>query len=103
VDSGLNENEPELAVLVLAVALEMLAHSDRFLDQHVEIFWDFGGETYVISLCQSDSETETNSEAALGCAVSGLESCFLGELGSGVGLHTIAFEDSEDLVACRMS
>ena len=102
-DSGLDENEPELAVLVLAVALEMLAHGDRFLDQHVEIFWDFGCETYVISLCQSDSETETNSEAASGCVVLGLESSFWGELSSGVDVHTIAFQDSEDLVACGMS
>lgn len=44
VDAGLNENEPELAVLVLAIALEVLAHGDGLLDQHVEIFWDFGGE-----------------------------------------------------------
>lgn len=98
-DSGFNENEPELAVFVLAVALEMLAHGDRFLDQHVEIFWDFGCETYMISLCQSDSEAQTNSEAVLGCVVLGLGSSFRGELDSGVDVHTIAFEDSEDLVA----
>ena len=47
VNPGLDENESELAVLVLAVALEVLTHSDGFLDQHVEIFWDFGCETYV--------------------------------------------------------
>jgi hypothetical protein len=66
VDSGLDENESELAVLVLAVALEVLTHSNGFLDQHVEIFWDFGCETYNMSLCQSESLTETNSEAVLG-------------------------------------
>jgi hypothetical protein len=35
VDAGLDENEAELAVLVLAVGLEVLADSDRLLDQHV--------------------------------------------------------------------
>jgi hypothetical protein len=63
--AGLDENEAELAVLVLAVALEMLAHGNGLLDQHVEIFWDFGGEACVISLCQSESVMETNSEAVL--------------------------------------
>jgi len=32
VDSGLDENETELGVLVLSVALEMLADSDGLLD-----------------------------------------------------------------------
>jgi len=41
VDTGLDENETELGVLVLSVALEMLADSNGLLDQHVEILWDF--------------------------------------------------------------
>lgn len=64
VDSGFDENEAELGVLVLSIALEMLADSDSLrdgsavkkmeiwngdmtylLDQHVEIFWDFGCKT----------------------------------------------------------
>ena len=43
---------------------------------------------------------ETNSEAVLNC--NGTVVLFLGrELGSGVDAHTVAFQDSEDLVACR--
>jgi len=44
VNTGLDENKTELGVLVLAVALEVLADSDSFLDQHVEILWNFWGE-----------------------------------------------------------
>jgi len=45
VDSGLDENKAEFGVLVLSVALEVLADSDGLLDQHVEVFWNFWGET----------------------------------------------------------
>jgi len=46
VDTGLDENEAELGVLVLAVAaLEMLADGDGLLDEHVQILWDFWCET----------------------------------------------------------
>jgi len=45
VDTGLDENETELGVLVLSVALKMLADSDGLLDQHVQILWDLWGET----------------------------------------------------------
>lgn len=60
VDAGLDQNESELAVLVLAVALKMLANGDGLrrvvsspadlkwtnvspylLDKHVEVLWDF--------------------------------------------------------------
>lgn len=76
-DSGFDENEAELGVLVLSVALKMLSDSDSLhdgsatdkmgiwnadvtdlLDQHVEIFWDFGCKSYVTL-----SVTWTNSEA----------------------------------------
>lgn len=61
-DTGLDENQAELGVLVLAVALEVLADSDGLehrwlalrsrlvhakfdktylLDQHVKVLWDF--------------------------------------------------------------
>jgi len=43
-DTGLDENETELGVLVLSVALEMLADSDGLLDQHVQVLWDLWGE-----------------------------------------------------------
>jgi len=45
VDSGFDQDEAELGVLVLAVALEVLPDGDGLLDQHVEIFWDFWCKT----------------------------------------------------------
>ena len=45
VDTGLDENETELGVLVLAVDLEVLAHGDRLFDEVPEIFRDRGRET----------------------------------------------------------
>jgi len=45
VDTGLDENETEFGVLVLAVALEMLADGDGLFDEHVKIFWDLWCET----------------------------------------------------------
>ena len=43
-DTGLDENETELGVLVLAVALKMLADLDGLLDEHVKILGDLGSE-----------------------------------------------------------
>merc|ERR1712169_139077 len=50
----------ESGVLVLSVALEVLADSDGLLDQHVEVFWNFWGET-----CVTLSVLWTNAEALL--------------------------------------
>jgi len=58
VDTGLDENETELGVLVLSVALEMLADGDSLLDQHVEILWDFWGEAIGLE----DSENLVTSD-----------------------------------------
>jgi len=44
VDTGLNENEAELGVTVLAVDAQVLADGDSLLDEHVEVLWDLGGE-----------------------------------------------------------
>lgn len=77
VDSGLDQNKSELGVLVLSVALKVLADSDSLtslsatyifarimhvylLDQHVEVFWNFWGET-----CVTLSVLWTNAEALL--------------------------------------
>lgn len=66
VDTGLDKNQAELSIFVLAVtALEMLAYGDGLrshlalverkrmrkcqtylLDQHVKIFWNLWGETW---------------------------------------------------------
>ena len=70
VDTGLDQNEAELGVLVLAVALEVLADghslgenvnsiqsnetsanmSTNLLDQHVQVLRDLGGKACSISL-----------------------------------------------------
>lgn len=39
-DAGFDEDEAELRVFILAVALEMLAHGDGFLDKHVKVLRD---------------------------------------------------------------
>ena len=44
-DSALDENESELAVLILSVSLQVLPHVDCLLDQVVEVLGDFGGES----------------------------------------------------------
>ena len=45
VDAGLDENEAELGVLVLAVDLEVLAHSDGLLHKVPEILRDLRSKT----------------------------------------------------------
>ena len=75
VDARLDENEAELAVLVLAVALKVLADGDGLsqllalqfqhppkqgaylLDQEVKVLWQFGSEACK-SLCQPDDQAE---------------------------------------------
>lgn len=51
-DTGLDENEAELAILVLAVALKVLADGDSLLDEEVKVLRDLRGEAYKKSLCQ---------------------------------------------------
>jgi hypothetical protein len=46
VDTGLDENEAELAVLVLAIGLEVLADGNSLLDKHVEVLWDVGAKAF---------------------------------------------------------
>lgn len=43
-DTGLDENETELGVLVLAVALKVLADGNSLLDEVVQILGELGGE-----------------------------------------------------------
>lgn len=46
-DSGFDENQSELGVLVLSVSLEVLTDLDGLLDQVVKILWDIWGETLI--------------------------------------------------------
>lgn len=48
VDTGFDQNQTELGVLVLAVALKMLAHGDSLLDEHVKILRDGRGEAVLL-------------------------------------------------------
>lgn len=52
VNTGLDQNEAELSILVLAVALKVLADRDSLLDEEVKILRNLRGETYKKSLCQ---------------------------------------------------
>jgi hypothetical protein len=44
VDSGLDENESELCVLVISVSLKVLADRDGLLDEVVKVLWKLGSE-----------------------------------------------------------
>lgn len=46
VDTGLDQDEAELGVLVLAVGLQVLADGNRLLDEMPEILRDLRGKTY---------------------------------------------------------
>jgi hypothetical protein len=48
VDTGLNQNEAELGVLVLSVGLEVLADSDGLLDQEPEVLRNGGCQAWRI-------------------------------------------------------
>jgi len=74
VDTGLDENEAELGVLVLAVAFKMLAHRDGLFDELVKVFWNFRSKTvasknaknlvscYNLDLCNSMRITENYTD-----------------------------------------
>jgi hypothetical protein len=46
VNAGLDENEPELGVLVLSVPFQMLADGDGLLDQIVQVLWELRGQAH---------------------------------------------------------
>jgi hypothetical protein len=47
VDTGLDENEAELAVPVLAVDGKVLADGNGLLDKHVEVLRDVGAQAFM--------------------------------------------------------
>jgi hypothetical protein len=70
------------------------------LDQHVEIFWDFGCKTYVtLSVSWTNSEAVVCQERLKEILDVDADADFSGrsELRS---MHTIGLEDSQDFVAC---
>lgn len=58
-DSRLNQNETELGVLVLSVALKVLSDGDSLLDQEVKILRQFGGKASLSAFC---SQTNQNHQ-----------------------------------------
>ena len=65
-DAGLNQNESELGVLVLFVALQVLSDRDGLLDQHVQIFGKGRGEA---GLLQDSENLGAGDRLHLGNAV----------------------------------
>ena len=64
-DSRLDENQSELGVLVLPVALEVLADGDGLLDEVVEVLWDLRCQAYIakkISLSATRSRVGSERE-----------------------------------------
>merc|ERR1712178_613615 len=50
-DAGLDENQTKLGILVLAVLLQVLTHSDSLLDEAVQILWKARSK----ALCTEDA------------------------------------------------
>ena len=61
--SALDENEAELGVLVLSVALQMLAHRHSLLDQMVKILWDLRAQS-----CERERRGRYRSKSGKGKA-----------------------------------
>ena len=63
-DSGLDQNEAELSVLVLPVPLQMLADGHGLLDQEVDVLGEVRGETLGLEDAQN---LVASDEANLKC------------------------------------
>jgi len=97
VDAGLDENEAELGVFVLAVALEVLADSDGLLDQHVEVLWDFRGQAVALE----DSQNLVAGDDLDLCDAVGVAECDTDLRGSGAFAGELA-DLVHDLVGRRL-
>ena len=51
-NTGLDQNEPELGIAVLAVALKMLANGNGLLDQEVQVLRQLGSESLLLEDAQ---------------------------------------------------
>ena len=51
-NTGLDQNEPELGIAVLAVALKMLANGNGLLDQEVQVLGQLGSESLLLEDAQ---------------------------------------------------
>jgi hypothetical protein len=64
VDSALYQIKTELGVLVLAVSLQMLSHSDSLLDQVIQILRNFGAKTWLVKLLESVPHTLSSPDSS---------------------------------------
>jgi len=67
VDSGLNQNQSELGVLVLSVSLQVLSNGDSLLDQVVQVLWNSRSQTVRL---QNSENLVTSDESSLSNTVS---------------------------------
>ena len=65
-DPGLDQNQPELGVLVLAVPLQVLADADGLLDEVVDVLWKVGSQTLAL---QDSQDLVAGDESHLGDTV----------------------------------
>lgn len=79
------------------------------LDEHVKVLWDLWGEAYE-SLCQSVTKQRHNiwhARIALQCIPSvashSFEASRSHRLDESLSRHTVALQDTEDLVTCAKS
>ena len=59
VDSALDEDKSEFAVLILSVSLQVLSNVHCLLDEVVKVFWDLGSEAVLLQ----DSEDLVSSDS----------------------------------------
>jgi hypothetical protein len=67
VDSGLDQNQSELGVLVLSVSLQVLSDRDSLLNQEVQILWNLWSQTVGL---QDTQDLVTGDNLSLGNTVS---------------------------------
>lgn len=67
-DSGFDENETELGVLVSSVLFHVLTDGDGLLDEVVQVLWEGRGK----ALCLQDSEDLGAGERRHGCNTLGV-------------------------------
>lgn len=65
-DSGFDQNQSELGILVLSVSLQVLSDSDSLLDQVVQVFGDLWSQTVGL---QDSQDLVTSDNLGLGNSV----------------------------------
>lgn len=66
-DSGFDQNQSELGVLVLSVSLQVLSHGNSLLDQEVQVLWDLRSQTVGL---EDSQDLVTGDDLSLGNTVS---------------------------------